>query len=154
MNRSIFHTHKNQNWLQKRHKKSASHKYLMKPDELKLEAEVKRVFEAFDADGSLYLDFKEMEEMFQHFNFDINMDSITDMFRDITKQEKGLDFKAFYKSLVDENLAVKFNKMIKTKFLDDRHHQYVPLTLSAMITYLCFHTKREQILNKANSDKL
>ena len=41
---------------------------------------MKKIFLNFDSNGSNSLDFKELVEMFKHFNFDMDLESINRIF--------------------------------------------------------------------------
>ena len=80
-----------------------------------------------------------MEILFKHFNFDINLNAIQEIFKqsDHNKISGTLNFQQFLNCLVDENLDNKFNSIIKNTILKN-HNNYTPLTYSAMLTYLSF----------------
>jgi len=153
--RTKLHTRTINSWLKKRFPLQTSLKYLYFPEELLQHENIKEIFQSFDHDNSNSLDIAELVKMFKQFNINMEKDDLKKLF-DVMDEDKdnALNFDEFKNCALSEQGQYVFNQIMKKVRKEDQkrpqkdRNVYLPLSFSAMITYISYRSMRKDVLDQ------
>ena len=159
--RTKLHTKSINSWLRKRCPSNTSIKYLYFPEELLQHENIKEIFQSFDRDNSHSLDIAELVKMFKQFNIDINKPDLKKLFDVVDEDhDNALNFSEFKNCALSDTGQRVFNRIMKKvrnleeKKPNNERNVYLPLSFSAMITYISYRSMRKDVLDQVNNNKL
>lgn len=159
--RTKLHTKSTNSWLKKRCPSNTSIKYLYFPEELIQHENIKEIFQSFDRDNSHSLDICELVKMFKQFNINITKEDLKKLF-DVMDEDKdnALNFSEFKNCTLSERGQQIFNRIMKKVRLENEKKPkkersiYLPMSFSAMITYISYKSMRKDVLDQVNNPNL
>ncbi|CAD8061240.1 unnamed protein product [Paramecium sonneborni] len=147
-------------WLKRRYFSKVKKQYLLYPDQMKQEQEIKKIFQNFDRDKSKNIDIGEMYEMFQKFGFGVTEKQLKDFFSVIDKdKDNALNLDEFKNSVIDADASKIFYKIIKevrtnSKFESSCNSGYIPFQFNEMISYLNYLISRNELQESIKQNSL
>lgn len=159
--RTKLHTKSVNLWFRKHCPSNTLIKYLYFPEELLQHENIKEIFQSFDHDKSQSLDIGELVKMFKQFNINISKTDLKELF-DVIDEDKdnALNFSEFKNCTLSERGQRVFNRIMKKVRKDEEKRPlkdrniYLPLSFSAMITYISYKSMRKDVLDQVNNRNL
>jgi Ca2+-binding EF-hand superfamily protein len=102
-------------WLRSRcrGKREVPKSYLMYPEQMNEELQIRRVFNVIDADGSDALDLEEMVEMFNRYNISLDRDKLQKIYDIVDETRDGaLNYREFKACALSPNANEIFSQIM------------------------------------------
>lgn len=156
--RTRLHNQPTNSWLKKRCLTNTSIKYLYFPEELIQHENIKEIFQSFDRDNSHSLDILELVKMFRQFNINITKDDLKKLF-DVMDEDKdnALNFSEFKNCTLSDRGQQIFNRIMQKVRKENEKRPtseksiYLPMSFSAMITFISYKSMRKDVLDQVNN---
>ncbi|CAD8053291.1 unnamed protein product [Paramecium sonneborni] len=158
--RSQMQTNDINSWLRRRHFNKVKKQYLLYPDQMKQEQEIKKIFINFDRDKSKNIDIGEMYDMFQKYGFGVTEKQLKDFFRVVDKdKDNALNWDEFKNSVIDADASKIFYNIIKevrqnSKVESSSNFGYIPFQFNDMISYLNYLISRNELQESIQQNSL
>ncbi|KAL4495218.1 hypothetical protein ABPG72_007325 [Tetrahymena utriculariae] len=151
--RTKLHNKSTVSWLKTRYPNKTKKHYLLFPEELIEDMKIRKIFKIFDKDGSQALDLKEMVEMFQKYNIEIDKEELQQIYSIVDKtKDNALNYLEFKECAISQDANAIFSKMIskvrtqeQQKKSAEERNIYLPQRFSEMVTYLSYRINREDL---------
>ncbi|EAR99987.2 EF hand protein (macronuclear) [Tetrahymena thermophila SB210] len=151
--RTKLHNKSTVSWLKTRYSNKTKKHYLLFPEELIEDMKIRKIFKIFDKDGSQALDLKEMVEMFQKYNIEIDKEELQQIYNIVDKtKDNALNYLEFKECAISQDANAIFSKMIskvrtqeQQKKSAEERNIYLPQRFSEMVTYLSYRINREDL---------
>ncbi|CAD8135497.1 unnamed protein product [Paramecium pentaurelia] len=158
--RSQMQTNDVNSWLRRRHFNKVKKQYLLHPDQIKQEQEIKKIFINFDRDKSKNIDIGEMYDMFQKYGFGVTEKQLKDFFRVVDKdKDNALNWDEFKNSVIDADASKIFYNIIKevrqnSNVESSSNFGYIPFQFNDMISYLNYLISRNELQESIKQNSL